>query len=114
MLDSPNRNRQMATLLNQLVIANQELSHSVDYLVDTMGKLSRNLDWVDGRITILDECKARLAQPEAQLTEAILESGPHLMATLKMQRLQLSESSLLPSRCYLQEWLNNGNRATSD
>ncbi|MGB7416535.1 MAG: hypothetical protein WA902_20190 [Thermosynechococcaceae cyanobacterium] len=114
MQNSPDRNLQVATLLRALVTANQELSQSVDHLVDTMGSLSQNLDWVDGRISILGECQARLAQPEAKLTQAIVEAGPDLMATLKLQRSQLNESSQsLNSRC-LQEWFQYGDRATSD
>ncbi|MGF1603866.1 MAG: hypothetical protein ACFCU8_17940 [Thermosynechococcaceae cyanobacterium] len=114
MQNPPDRNLQMATLLRALVTANQELSQSVDHLIDTMGSLSQNLDWVDGRITILGECQDRLAQPEAALTQAIVEAGPDLMATLKLQRSQLSASSQsLNSRC-LQEWFQPADRATSD
>ncbi|PZD72502.1 hypothetical protein C1752_03688 [Acaryochloris thomasi RCC1774] len=109
MSDSPTRSP-LATLLTQLTATNQELSQSLARLAQTTERLSQNLDWVDGRITILDEDQHRLAEPEATLTQAIQEAGPDLMATLMMQRSQLQLQSRSLSHNFQQDWLQHGSR----
>lgn len=112
MSDSPACSPQsLIKLLTQLTAANQAVSGSLAHLAETTARLSQNLDWVDGRITILDEGQNRLAEPEATLTQAIQEAGPDLMATLMMQRSQLNLQSRSLSHNFQQDWRQNRSRS---
>lgn len=80
----------LITLLSQLTQAQQNLRESIPVLTDSMDLLEQNLDWVEGRILLLDESQHRLSGPEMSLTKDIEESGPDLLASLMMQRSHLN------------------------
>jgi hypothetical protein len=108
MLDSPAHSpKRLQRLLTQLTTTNQTLSHSLAHLTDKAERLSQNLDWVDGRITILSEYQNRLVEPETMLTQAIQEAGPDLMATLMMQRSQFSLQARALGDNLQQDWLEH-------
>ena len=105
MSDSPARSpHRLTMLLTQLTATNQDLSQSLTHLRDTTERLSQNLDWVEGRITILDECQSRLVDPEANLTQAIQEASPDLMASLMLQRSQLKDQTRSVRDHIQQDW----------
>ena len=111
MPDSSDHNPQrLEQLLIQLTETHQGLSQSLTHLTATTERLVQNLNWVDGRVTILDESQNRLAKPEMILTQTIQESGPDLMATLMMQRAQLKLRSRSLSNNFQQDWLEHSSR----
>ncbi len=105
---SPQRLEQ---LLSQLVASNQELSQSLTHLALKTQHLSQNLDWVEGRILLLEECRTRLTGPEMHLTQIMEESSPDLMATLMMQRHQLKRCSQFGRDCF-PHWQHGFRQAT--